>query len=370
MNNKVVYFAGLNGIRAIAALAVVVSHITIALKDFGLNPHVLGSFQDGTPKGYILGGYGVTVFFVLSGFLITYLLLCEKDNHSVNIKKFYVRRILRIWPLYYLYLLIAVTVIILYGLDFSIKSLILYLFYAANVPFILGIGLPFIGHYWSLGVEEQFYLFWPWFIKKTKNLIVPIFTMTIGLVGIKLMHHMFYPNSLLESIIHVTRFHCMMIGAMGAILLKNNYTLFLKLVDNKFTQSICWIIMILVAINKFHFISVIDNEIISLVSLCIIIGQIKVYNRIVNLENNIFDFLGKISYGIYVIHPLLIFFFSKVLNGIEVNIYWKYCIVYFSILSTTIFISYISFEYFEKFFLKLKKNFVVVNSAAKKNEFN
>ncbi len=370
MSNKVIYFAGLNGVRAIAAIAVVISHITIALNDFGLNPHIFGSFNDGTPKGFMLGGYGVSVFFVLSGFLITYLLLCEKDINSISIKKFYVRRILRIWPLYYLYLFISISVILLYGLDFNIKTLMLYLFYAANIPFILEIGLPFIGHYWSLGVEEQFYLFWPWFIKKTNSLLLPILIITIGLVGIKLMLHVFYPNSLLESIIHVTRFHCMMIGALGAILLKKDNEFFLKLVDNKLTQSFCWGIIILVAINKFHFISVIDNEIISVVGLFLIIGQIRKRNRIINLENNLFDFLGKISYGIYVIHPLFIFFFSKFLSEIAVNVYWRYFIVYFSILSTTIFISYISFQYFEKIFLKLKKNFVVVNSTPTKKEFN
>lgn len=368
MRNEIIYFPGLNGIRAIAALAVVITHITIALGDFGLDPYVFGSFQDGKPKGYILGGYGVSIFFVLSGFLITYLLLCEKDFHPINIKKFYLRRILRIWPLYYLYLFVSIVVILIYGLDFNIKSLILYLFYAANVPFILATGLPFIGHYWSLGVEEQFYLFWPWIVKKSESLILLISFMVFVLIGIKLTLHLFKPNTLLESIIHVTRFHCMMIGAIGAILLKKDNALFLKTVDNKITQSFCWFIFLLLAINKFHFISVIDNEIISVVALFLIIGQIRVRNRIINLENNLFDFLGKISYGIYVVHPLLIYFFSILLKEVEVNINWKYLIVYFIIISSTILVSFISFEYFEKFFLRLKKNFVVVKSSGTKNE--
>ena len=369
-SNKIIYFPGLNGMRAIAAIAVVISHITISLKDFGLDPYIFGSFNDGKPKGYILGGYGVSIFFVLSGFLITYLLKSEKDAHSIDIKKFYMRRILRIWPLYYLYLIVALITILSFGFDLNIKSLFLYTFYAANIPFILSIGLPFVGHYWSLGVEEQFYLFWPWFIKKTNRLILPIFIMIIVLIGVKSSLHLFYPNSLFESIIHVTRFHCMMIGALGAILLKNENTLFQRLMDNKLIQSICWIIMILVAINQFHFISFIDNEVISVVTLVLIVGQIRIKSRILNLENNFFDFLGKISYGIYVIHPLLIFFFSKIFIGIEINIYFKYITVYTSIISTTILLSYISFECFEKSFLKLKKNFVVIKSTATKSDFN
>src|ERR1700728_4770958 len=94
------YIDGLNGIRAIAAMAVVVAHITCHLADFNLNPYLLGRAMDGSPQGYILGGQGVSMFFVLSGFLITYLLVLEKkEEHKINIRYFYIRRILRIWPL-------------------------------------------------------------------------------------------------------------------------------------------------------------------------------------------------------------------------------------------------------------------------------
>lgn len=369
MNNKIIYFPGLNGMRAIAAIAVVISHITLSLNDFGLDPYIFGRGDDGRPKGLYLAGYGVSIFFVLSGFLITYLLQKEKNIGTIDIKKFYMRRILRIWPLYYLYLIVSILIILLFGLDLNVKSLFLYLFYAANIPFILGTSMPFIAHYWSLGVEEQFYLFWPWIIKKSNSLVISIFVLIVILLGTKIVLHLFYPNSLLESIIHITRFHCMMMGAIGAVLLENKNKLLLKLIDHKLTQSICWIIMILVAINKFHFISFIDNEVISIVALCLIIGQIKINNRIINLEKNILNFLGKISYAIYVIHPLLIFFFSKLLSKIKIDLPYKYFIVYFIITGTTIVISYYSFIYFESFFLKFKKKFIVVKSSATKNNY-
>ena len=102
-----VYFPGLNGLRAIAALAVVLSHLTIALGNFNLNAHLLGTLPNGNPKGIDLADFGVSIFFSLSGFLITYLLLAENSRGKINIKNFYIRRILRIWPLYYLYFLIA-----------------------------------------------------------------------------------------------------------------------------------------------------------------------------------------------------------------------------------------------------------------------
>ena len=94
-NQKVIYFPGLNGLRAIAALAVVISHTTLELHKFNLNPFIFGMKDDGEPRGISLAGFGVSIFFVLSGFLITYLLLEEKNKQKINIRKFYLRRILR-----------------------------------------------------------------------------------------------------------------------------------------------------------------------------------------------------------------------------------------------------------------------------------
>lgn len=365
--DKKIYFPGLNGMRAIAAIAVVISHITVGLKEFNLDPFIFGVFADGNPKGLYLAGYGVSIFFVLSGFLITYLLEEEELGNGIDIKKFYIRRILRIWPLYYMYLLLALILILFYGLDINIKSLCSYIFFAANVPFILETGLPFLGHYWSLGVEEQFYLFWPWVIKKINYLVSVIIILIIILIGFKIVLHIFYPHCLLEKIIHVTRFHCMMIGGLGAVLYRKNNNLFLIITDNKLTQLICWVIILLVAVNKFHVASFLDNEIISVVALFIIIGQIKIKNRIINLELGVFDFLGKISYGIYVIHPMLILLFSKIFFDLDISLIYKYLIVYSVILISTIGVSYLSFAYFEKFFLNLKQKFVVIKSSASKN---
>ena len=88
MKSKIIYLPGLNGIRAIAAIAVVISHITLNFKDFGLDPYIYGTYDDGNPRTLDLAGYGVSMFFALSGFLITYLLWVEKDKQPIQIKKF------------------------------------------------------------------------------------------------------------------------------------------------------------------------------------------------------------------------------------------------------------------------------------------
>src|SRR5688572_30760956 len=91
-----VFFKGLNGLRFFAALAVIITHVELMKGVFGLPSY----WQE--PFFFDLGGLGVYFFFVLSGFLITYLLLVERRQIGrISIKKFYVRRILRIWPLYY-----------------------------------------------------------------------------------------------------------------------------------------------------------------------------------------------------------------------------------------------------------------------------
>lgn len=348
-------------------MAVVLFHVTIALNEFYLDPFILGSLRDGQPRGLDLAGYGVSIFFVVSGFLITYLLQTEKKIQPIDVKKFYLRRILRIWPLYYLYLVLIVIIMLIIGLQLNVKPLFFYVFFAANVPFIVGNGIPLLSHYWSLGVEEQFYLFWPWVNKKVRSLILLLIALIFILIGAKITLHYYFPDSVIESVIYVTRFQCMMIGALGAVLYKQNNKLFLRAVDNKFIQLFCWGILILVAVNKFHIASVIDNEIISLVAMFIIIGQVNIKNRVVNLELNVLDFLGKISYGIYVIHPLVIFLLAKALNGVQINLSYKYMLVYFCILSTTVLFSYFSYKYFEKYFLNLKKKFTVVRSSDTKN---
>lgn len=369
-HEPVIYFSGLNGLRAIAALSVLFSHTTLGLSSFGLNSRIFGSYPDGDPKTTLLAGFGVSIFFALSGFLITYLLLEEKKIKEINIRHFYARRILRIWPLYYLYFALSILTIILFDLPFEKSSMLFYIFLLANVPFILGTGLNFLAHYWSLGVEEQFYSFWPWLIKKSTSIKKITILLCLAFIFIKCVlryvdirsneGHM----SLLYDALHTTRFQCMLIGAIGAILYFQKSVLFLKITNNILAQSISWIILFLVAINEFHIASVLDNEFICVVTVFLIIGQIEKKNRIFNLDISPFNFIGKISYGIYVIHPLLIFYLSKIMHFSTNKSTSSYLLVYSSVFIATIFFAFLSYEFFEKRFLLLKEKYATVKSSA------
>ena len=144
------YLPSLDGIRAVCATAVVVGH---------------GIFRPGFPEAwrpaslYVIDGQlAVMTFFVLSGFLITLLLAREEaENGSVSLFQFYVRRFLRIVPVYLLYLgamavLVWTTVFEMGPCEWATA-----LTYTKNY----GCGTPLDGHLWSLSVEEQFYLVWP-----------------------------------------------------------------------------------------------------------------------------------------------------------------------------------------------------------------
>jgi peptidoglycan/LPS O-acetylase OafA/YrhL len=134
--------AGLDGLRAIAAFLVVFYHFGIPL---------------------VSGGLGVLMFFVLSGFLITWLLLRENDEiGSVSLRKFYVRRSLRIFPAFYCYAGLIFAIVIVRHIRIVWPQALAALFYVSNYYQAIN-GDPNTGlsHGWSLAIEEQFYLLWP-----------------------------------------------------------------------------------------------------------------------------------------------------------------------------------------------------------------
>jgi peptidoglycan/LPS O-acetylase OafA/YrhL len=374
MSAPPIHLSGLNGIRAIAAFGVLIFHTTVSLDSFGLDPYIFGRNSDGQPRGTLLGGFGVSMFFALSGFLITFLLLKEKQLGEINIKHFYIRRLLRIWPLYYLYLAIALITCVVFQVSFIPANVIFYVFLLANIPYIFGFSVPLIAHYWSIGVEEQFYSFWPWLISKSRNvlgmttaLVVALVVLKIGLRLYDIKYHA-GGQSWPYEVLHVTRFQCMLVGSAGAILFFEENTLFRKIANHRVVQFFSWAAIVLVAVNKFHIASFIDNEIICCLTVFIIVGQILKSNRLINLDTPVFDFLGKISYGIYVLHPLVIFYLSKAVRFETQSSFVGYVFIFSLVILTTIFTSYLSFQFFEKRFLEAKGPFTHVASSASKTK--
>lgn len=150
----------LDGLRTISIALVIIGHWL----------HVLGYGSAGN-----LGNLGVRVFFVISGFLITGLLLKELEKTSgVNLLKFYFRRTLRIFPPFYFYLLVIFLLSLLGFIYVPLKS---FLYSSAYLSDYANPSNWLLGHTWSLAVEEQFYLLFPTVllilgIRKTKILLI------------------------------------------------------------------------------------------------------------------------------------------------------------------------------------------------------
>ncbi|WP_223584180.1 acyltransferase family protein [Sphingobacterium sp. GVS05A] len=366
MENKPIFLNGLNGIRTIAALGVLLSHINLSLREFKMfNISLFGFDKNGNQDSWSLGEHGVTMFFVLSGFLITYLLLKEYDKTSfINIGKFYMRRILRIWPLYFLY--ISMTLIILWKYIVPDLNLVYYLTFFANVPFIKSQSYLAMNHLWSISVEEQFYLFWPvlflFFVRR--NFVVCVLSVIIVLSVARVFIWYVSPFSLMALFSVVNRFDCMLIGALGAFLVHRNNKI-IDILNNRLLQISCWIIVLLLVVNKFIFFnSIIEIFVIEVVTLIIIIGQIKIKNRIVNLENPLFSYIGKLSFGLYVYHPLFIVGFYKFIDfHFFSNELLNVVIIFLSVLVSSLIMAHVSYYYFEQKFLNMKTRYSVVESS-------
>lgn len=355
---KSIYLPGLNGIRAIAAISVIVSHIGLNLKLYELKNF----------GGYSLASFGVTMFFALSGFLITYLLLLEKQKtKTIAIKKFYFRRVLRIWPLYYFYLLIALLVT---GFYFN-KYSWMYFFLLPNIPFAINAAsifpatLPHIAHYWSVGVEEQFYAFWPWIVKYSKKILLSLVAFALLFFLLKITLTLAHAPSFLITLLHYTRFGCLAMGGIAAYLLISKNQIFLNIVQNRLTEILSWLVFIFIMINKFHFFSILDHEVVTISTLIIIVNQVNNSKKMISLENKVFDYLGKISYGLYIYNPLIIYLLSFVLKRfLTDNFLFNLIMIYSITIAVVILISHISYFYFETWFLKFKNKFAVVKSKS------
>lgn len=151
----------------------------------------------------------------------------------------------------------------------------------------------------------------------------------------------------------VIRYDCLAIGALGAILLKENNRFFYLISTHIITQLACWLGLVLMAFNKFHVFSIIDQNLVSLITVFLIMNVSQNKKTIINLENRLFNFLGKISYGIYMWHLFIIFILSLLNSYLNLSLY----MVYFIVISSAIIIATLSYNYFEKPFLRLKAKY-------------
>ncbi|WP_010419527.1 acyltransferase family protein [Anaerophaga thermohalophila] len=380
-NNSKVYFPSLNGIRAIAAMMVFIFHIEYLKKSFNAS-----NFFN-TPFIQKSGDLGVTLFFVLSGFLITFLLLKEKEaTKTISIKQFYFRRILRIWPLYFLILILTLFFEIQlnsenFNYNFFPTKLALYTTFFANIAYILYSAGGFPSQLWSVSSEEQFYAIWPHLIKY--NLIrSPWFLLSIALLYAIIRFTLVKLNNVLSleifsgidlisfswKFMERFRIDCMAIGGTGAILYFNNlhHKNLFKIIYQKSIQLVVYSILVFLLIVPTSFLGLFEDFVFSFLFLFLIINISTNKKSLFNLEYPLFNFLGTISYGIY-IYQFLVF---KSLEYLAIklsviNDKWFPTVYAIFSLVLTVLIAYLSYQYYEKPFLHVKEKFAKVVSGNK-----
>lgn len=364
-----VHFNGLDGLRAIAACAVVFHHIEF----YKYRDGVSSLFDFPFSKFFIfhLGENGVFLFFVLSGFLITYLLLDEKERfNKISLKKFYLRRICRIWPLYFLILIVSFWLLpfmtkhisifsaspyyfsqVTDETNYSAKSFILFICFLPNVAllvynkFIVG-----CSQLWSIGIEEQFYLFWPLLIILfSKKQIKGVFLIIILFFGFT--DYSF--NPLLKIINKTFPFQHMAIGSLGAVFYKYHKEKVINILQKKLFYY-----LILLAIFLLLFVKITDhfyqNLLLSFLFMSLILITINSNFRLLN--HSLILYLGKVSYGIYMYHFLAMYFIIPAANKYLLeNLYLYNLFIYTLVFLLTIILSHFSFKYFETFFLRMKE---------------
>ncbi len=373
--NARVYFPNLNGLRAIGACIVMVGHIEF-IKQFWKIP----AYQWFPIPGKI----GVTLFFALSGFLITSLLLNElKTKSTIALKKFYARRILRIWPLYYLIVILSIFIfnqlelLKIPGLSDRVLSDLTPLNVAILVlllPNFTHYYIPYADQRWSIIVEEQFYLVQPLIVKllKKRKYLVIAFVIAVFLPEIIRLTETLVSSgsersqSIVNSLyIQAKYLACIAVGCLFSLVYYDRENALKVLMFNTRFQ---WLVLfvLLGSVLVGHYIlnteETLDYRLYTLLFAIIVLNASQNPHNIFRLETRALNFLGSISYGIYMYHPVCIGFAIAIAIKATADLVWQNLIIYGISLPLTILVSWFSFRYFESFFLKLKHKVSPVNT--------
>lgn len=373
------YFPGLDGLRFLAAAAVVFHHME---QDLGASG--LPSLSENMLVKR-MGPQGVRFFFVLSGYLITYLLLLERERTGgISVAKFYVRRILRIWPLYYL--IVGLGLWVFPGwpqlvAPHSYDSLdahrgpitTLFLLILPNLALDWYGAVPHIAMTWSIGVEEQFYLVWPVLMRWVKRPLLVIAGAFCLFPGLQILLTVVKHGMAVDADSVAWRsatalasqpFYNMILGALAACAHHGGWRSCLRLLFSRPMQ-----IATLVAIPTLLASPINLGRAASLLlsgSYAVLILNVAANPAsVVRFDWEWMRWLGRISYGVYMYHAFLV----------NLSLYVVRCtlgdppflpalLAYYALATTlTIGVSWLSYTWFEGPLLALKDRFAVVQSG-------
>ncbi|MBS1935568.1 MAG: acyltransferase [Bacteroidetes bacterium] len=367
MREKHLSFDTFNALRFFAFLKVFLLHVS----QFEVNQFLYKLIFNG-------GDIGVDFFFVLSGFLITYLLAFEKLQYGfINGKNYFLRRSLRIWPLFYLGILIAYTNNFISS-RLSIGSSAGYtpnfffsITFLENYQMILHNNFPNgapLQVFWSLCVEEHFYLLWFLLFRfiTLKNISKALIILWLAGIGYRFWFYFQFPDLRYYDIDVISKLDYFCGGGLVGIQVAMHFEKLKKNVLKIHPLIRHCITLIVIFIFLFHhlieggriadlYFPIISSTLFSSLILLVVTSSTFLHFN----ETHLFSRLGKISYGLYVYHTVIIVSILALIKFLSINFnnpITQYAFYIASFL-LTIGVSTLSFRYFEAPFLKLKKRF-------------
>lgn len=369
-----VFFPNLDGLRFFCFLAVFLFHSFHTEYEY-IKSDSLYQFVAFDLFGN--GNLGVNFFFVLSGFLITYLLLTEIQLHGrINIGNFYIRRALRIWPLFYFCVAFGFIAFpffkeIMGEVPTETANLVYYLFFINNFDFIKNPpDSSVLSVLWSVAIEEQFYLFWPLLLWIIPSRFTPL--VFIAIIAQSIIFRLFNFDPMLLEYHTLSCISDMAIGGLGA------YTVltFSSVVDtlkkiNKGWIIVLYIVTILLLLFRAEFLqrnyilAAVERVFVALIFLFIILEQNYAENSLFKLSNfNWISLMGKRTYGLYCLHFIGILVVTKTTKMLGINTHLWQVLVLDTVLAfaLTLFIAEISYRFYELPFLRIKEKFSSITS--------
>jgi peptidoglycan/LPS O-acetylase OafA/YrhL len=310
------------------------------------------------------GGYGVDLFFVLSAYLITELLIREHAQRgSFSISAFYVRRALRIWPLYFTFLALTIFVVptILPADQFGTIYIVSFLLFFGNWVSAAN-GLPFsvASPLWSVSVEEQFYLIWPPLlrlvgIQRIKHLAIGMLVVALSTRAVMAAYAIEHPAVWCNT---VARLDSIALGAILAVALRGRApqmkTVFRVLLSG---AAVATFLLVAKFLHQDGPTSVITYTATALASVMLLLAVLHKDAQFLRLPSfSWLVYLGRISYGLYVVHLLALALVPEILIvnlGIPIGYELRVLLSF----ALTVLLAAASYRWLEQPFLRLKERF-------------